>query len=171
MQLTFHWEIELLSNENERNTYHIMLSSFSNLCVSSSSKLYRGKMWASPSVSRVGSKCNWHFGLALMFVISAHKSRHGYLWDAAIFVLSSLKKKLVLPRAHKMDRGLSLVTGSRKARFANLLLNQFLPKAQFSFTARWSLVMQSRRLAASMDVIQENHSNCPFIFNVCFYYL
>lgn len=112
-----------------------MSTSFSHLCVSYSSKLYHygGKMWASPSVSRVGYKCNCHLGLALMFVISAHKLRHGYLWDTANFILSWLEKKLVLPRAHKKDRGLSSVTGSEKASFANLLLNHFLPKAPLSF--------------------------------------
>lgn len=141
-----------------------------------------GKMWASPSVSRVGYECNWHLGLALMFVISAHKLRHGYLWDTANFILSWLKKKLVLPRAHKKDRGLSSVTGSEKASFANLLLNHFLPKAplfQFHDEAnvgdakqtpprcRWMWFKTAIQTVRSLAVWRWNCFDFMFVFIVC----
>lgn len=85
------------------------------MSVSYSSEFYRYRGNTSASVFRLLYKCNWHLGLALMFVISAHKLRHGYLWDTANFILSWLKRELVLPRAQKKDRGLSSVTGSQEA--------------------------------------------------------
>lgn len=109
---SYYWEIMLFGNEMDINTCsRLYLTSLFSAHLNRTTA--RGNMWASASASRLGYKCNWHLGLALMFVITAHKLRHGYLWDTANFILSRLEKKLVLPRAQKKDRGLSSVTGSQ----------------------------------------------------------